>query len=716
MDNIELHWKEKAEKAKAELESLVNSADAETLLTVMIGYICFLSPESQIGDQYGKHPAMLEVLAKILIPNFGELFHKTTTPQMLATCYDLLDELVPFNTISPIENHLDNQLDPIIYTLRMSSEVVRGNAYPEQTQRMILEIQGRFDKWFSQKAGISPTKIVGAISSIITDLEKNYSEWLNQLNNPIASENHDANYAYNFLKELISAMPEILPIALEDYLLTSEEINALKKLIGVSKSDWHRDIIIQKHPMYILTCGKVLFSHLSNLMDMVWEKFDLLAKTDDKFYSRYQKHRAEWLEKEGANALKRIFPQDCVFENLTYPNPEKKTGIAELDIAIKFGPFLILLEAKSKQFRFESQRGNKKTLTADITSNIVEAFTQNIRTIKYIASNKHVTFKEKGTDRTLSFASNSIQKIYPISLSLFHLAGLGTEMKRLQELGLFHDNNFPFSICLADLDLITKTNIFPEAFLHYIERRLCILSLEQDWHGDELSLFSMYLDTRLGYSNFSGNHEAVPDIIYTSSSPKFDELMFYERGLLDNPPDFSLKLPDSIKKIISEYRIYNDDSAKWIIFSLLELDDSILYAIDQAIKNLSNYKPSEPRKIRRCVIPITADKMAISLIASHDLSLLDLQTQNQAITVIEKYRYKSNRAMGLGILCNNSDPLVNTASYLAFPWEYDPDTQMLIDGKPKPTSPIKKKKIGRNSPCPCDSGKKYKRCCLSSKL
>ncbi len=90
----------------------------------------------------------------------------------------------------------------------------------------------------------------------------------------------------------------------------------------------------------------------------------------------------------------------------------------------------------------------------------------------------------------------------------------------------------------------------------------------------------MYLDTRLGYSNFSGNHEAVPDIIYTSSSPKFDELMFYERGLLDTPPDFSLKLPDSIKKIISEYSIYNDDSAKWIIFSLLELDDSKLYAID----------------------------------------------------------------------------------------------------------------------------------------
>jgi uncharacterized protein YchJ len=36
--------------------------------------------------------------------------------------------------------------------------------------------------------------------------------------------------------------------------------------------------------------------------------------------------------------------------------------------------------------------------------------------------------------------------------------------------------------------------------------------------------------------------------------------------------------------------------------------------------------------------------------------------------------------------------------------------------KPEPVYqqiPVKKKKIGRNEPCPCGSGKKYKRCCLN---
>jgi preprotein translocase subunit SecA len=33
-----------------------------------------------------------------------------------------------------------------------------------------------------------------------------------------------------------------------------------------------------------------------------------------------------------------------------------------------------------------------------------------------------------------------------------------------------------------------------------------------------------------------------------------------------------------------------------------------------------------------------------------------------------------------------------------------------IGGKPKPLVK-KEKKVGRNDPCPCGSGKKYKKCC-----
>jgi preprotein translocase subunit SecA len=37
---------------------------------------------------------------------------------------------------------------------------------------------------------------------------------------------------------------------------------------------------------------------------------------------------------------------------------------------------------------------------------------------------------------------------------------------------------------------------------------------------------------------------------------------------------------------------------------------------------------------------------------------------------------------------------------------------MTADGPSKPNQPVlAKKTVGRNDPCPCGSGKKYKKCC-----
>jgi preprotein translocase subunit SecA len=37
--------------------------------------------------------------------------------------------------------------------------------------------------------------------------------------------------------------------------------------------------------------------------------------------------------------------------------------------------------------------------------------------------------------------------------------------------------------------------------------------------------------------------------------------------------------------------------------------------------------------------------------------------------------------------------------------------EAISDNKPKKKEPKTVKKIGRNEPCPCGSGKKYKQCC-----
>lgn len=51
------------------------------------------------------------------------------------------------------------------------------------------------------------------------------------------------------------------------------------------------------------------------------------------------------------------------------------------------------------------------------------------------------------------------------------------------------------------------------------------------------------------------------------------------------------------------------------------------------------------------------------------------------------------------------------SNYLREPTFMNVLSNNILDGPRVPAQPIKSKKIGRNEPCPCGSGKKYKKCC-----
>jgi len=69
-----------------------------------------------------------------------------------------------------------------------------------------------------------------------------------------------------------------------------------------------------------------------------------------------------------ADCLLRIFPPECIYQNVSYPDPDQGNGAtAEIDTIIFWKPFIILIEAKAKQFRLESQLGDIGRLITDVT-------------------------------------------------------------------------------------------------------------------------------------------------------------------------------------------------------------------------------------------------------------------------------------------------------------------------------------------------------------
>jgi len=57
--------------------------------------------------------------------------------------------------------------------------------------------------------------------------------------------------------------------------------------------------------------------------------------------------------------------------------------------------------------------------------------------------------------------------------------------------------------------------------------------------------------------------------------------------------------------------------------------------------------------------------------------------------------------------------LIDMDEYLKMLEKQDPEARFYKEVMPTPLQ-TSRAKVGRNEPCPCGSGKKFKRCCLNS--
>lgn len=733
----------KTKEAELELCNLIKTVDSEALLTIMCTQLLSGSPESSIGDKFGNHPAMLEILAYFCIPKFGENKGKKVSIKETIECYSLLEKCF-MGKLFPNDTFIeDSNFDSISTNLKMKSNIVRGSAYASQIEKLIRGILCHFDNWFIKKINISPSRVLEIINCLVDTIEntlnsnlkksketgeKLQQSYLSLKNKKNKTEREkkiismftslDTIKQWGFYRKFNKIVPSSMPIDLLNLPLenkvTDEEYQALKSLIGISKENYHTDILLQRYPLIFLNSGKVLITQFTNCLEVIKDRFEKIAKGDNKFYStRYQKYKAIWSEQETKKLVSKIFPESSIYETLDYPDPDKEKGNAELDIAVDWGPFLIIIEVKAKQFRFESVRGDVGRLRTDIKTNIEEAFNQSLRAIKYIDSVKNPILIERKSKRELTINKEKIKKIYPLSVTLENLGEIATELHKTKELGLFKDKDYPYSVSILDLELITEMELKPEIFLHYIERRLYHLNFSENIKGDELDLIESYLDCRLNNNNIQmdDNNESFNFLSFSGYSNRFDELDMYNRGLIQDKPKFNLSMPPIVEDILVQLSSKNTDKAKWIIFSMLDLDDSLLYELSNCLKEITNVTIPMGR-FRR--YSFSNDKIVISVVATTFGSLSQLEKNLIFRTKIEKYKRKVDKSIGFGIVVSNniSTNIIDHIEFLEKDWIHDDKLEKEINNEPAFIPASNSKVPGRNDKCFCGSGKKYKKCCL----
>jgi len=248
----------------------------------------------------------------------------------------------------------------------------------------------------------------------------------------------------------------------------------------------------------------------------------------------------------------------------------------------------------------------------------------------------------------------------------------------------------------------------PFEFAYYLRQRT---ALSTYYKADtEMSLLGLHLKRKLFKEK-----EADLEVVDSSFAQLVDANFPVLRGSVPKTEaadklHHQWKNPE-FQTLVDQAKATNEPRFCDVVFFLYDLAGDGADQLIQTLKLLKRRTAADQRS-HDARMPFS-DGCGGTTIVSEPNSPAALRNKLLGLSTLAKYKSKADAWLGLGCLAT-SDRLVDAMVFSKEPWKPDPELEELskhLRGKAMLPSG---KKIGRNQPCPCNSGKKYKYCCGAS--
>ena len=521
------------------------------------------APQDQFvgaDNELAKWSVRIEFLAGLLLarefPSKCNTHVDGQTMQQIEDLFDQYDHAVDLGLISSNTDQVSNTQHSILKSIRHFARKVRGDAHEHQYYTVTRGLYGPHKEWFKSSLGFT-------VEDVITAFEALTQEYNNRLNDERIAAKQYAAKLVNLLGLPKKESEELeVSVFCERYFGRSDEIfgftvQHLVDLSGLSEytcvhildrmsqqfgyrnpifphtfedpesSPWDYNTLyerplIERDSRYWMVLPSVIHPTI-----MTTFFFDLMA--DESYRPRFEAARGSWLESKTAEFLRRVFPSNEVILNPLYPNGDELA-----DVLVLHDRKLLIFQCKSKGLTFRSRMGTSfKGLKSDLEKAVENAYSQGVRARSYLLTDIEPTLRFKDASDRLEIDQSEINGVFIVNVTLAPLQNIITRWASLSsELGLFEEGDYPWSVSLTDLDVITEISPSPPHFLHYVKRRIEVEHSSVEVLGDESDLFGCYLDQGLYFG--ASRFESVNAVMLTGSSHKIDEYM-YERHTLKKP-------------------------------------------------------------------------------------------------------------------------------------------------------------------------------------
>jgi len=625
-----------------------------------------------------------------------------------------------------------------------TSGTMRGYSYYIPTEEIDIEIFTPYNKFLNETVGFN----VASVKCFGNAVKKYYNdkilEFRENITEVVSNETNadDETFGIELFKALHNySYYDIFFFSADDIIAIDKSIDkvSLEKFLdyfsvvpGYDLNNNYRYFndtnIFKEHPI-IKIYSKYLVFNFQMILWCIKDRFEETIKSNGKIWNKYNKSKSDYLECTTLNLFEKIFPRAVVYSSLYYSALDGKR--CELDGLILYDNCILLVEAKSGIFSKAARNGGVKRLKKVIENNIEYAAHQAHRAKEYIEKSEAPIFEDEHKKVVLKLEKNGFENIYSINVTMEYFAELTVNLKQVQNLGYYEFDTFPWSVSLSDLKVISDFIQFPNQFLHYIyfrEKFNNKVFVQSNFkHMFELDLFGFYLYEESqdldSYFIDEVNESVITYNMYCdtafctdSKTPDFSSLYnyYYNNITIEK----TLELPS--KKYNLEYyhmvrqlEEYCDQGKGYtnIAIKLLDVDNQTQSKIIDVIHEMQ-YKSKQKNIAERKSFPYMHgnfdDKatFGITIITGYQKDRSTLLLDLQAICVKNRYQYQYPEWLGLCCFVDHTEHLVNNFVLV----RDDTKSAAWLDDILK-AIPKTKLKIGRNSPCPCGSGKKYKKCC-----
>ena len=458
---------------------------------------------------------------------------------------------------------------------------------------------------------------------------------------------------------------------------------------------------------------------LINLMDDLYRIVErLIIRLKTSYRDKWNRRQKAVSENLPFKFFDKLLPNNKTYKSVHYEcttNTSQKED-CETDGIIIYDDHLIIVEIKAGVFTSHPPATNFFDYIKSIKDLLEKPATQAKRFIEYLNSSDQVSINVPNTRETVVLRKEQFRHITACVVTLDNLTHLAAQSDKLKTLNVKIDNPV---WCMAIDDLRVYADIFdsPVIFTHFMEERIRAAKSNLLSICDELDHLGLYLNHN-HYVTYAENLSSSSNISHLNFLAYRKNLDIYYHNLTIDPQN-AVKpkqkyldgcLEDIVKLIGLQRKNGCCKATSYLLDTTIDTRHEFNRSISKALLRQSQIKR---------VIPL-------SMLGTKNITVFCLMPDISQPSKLWMRDYtwqriiigNENTRMMLIIEFDKENKLINIEfSFLSkkeIPETYKANLEQKI--RIKATQSVQrtleeKGKIGRNDPCPCGSGKKYKKCC-----